>query len=545
MSQLRKVLDGTEPEIVTRARGYELRVPADAVDAVRFERLVEEADGANGKANEALALWRGPPLDDVADEPFAAAEIRRLDDLYLRARELAVDAALAAGEHSRVVGELEALVAEHPLRERLHAQRMLALYRSGRQAEALEAYRHARGVLVEEIGIEPGPELRRLHDAILRQDPELDAPARTTTLALPARSARRALALVAVVVIIAGLAAFALIRWLGPDSLARIDADWVGLIDTGDRRITTQYEVGHAPGAIAAGGGSVWVANTRDGTVSRIDGEDEPVITIPVGGEPTAIAFGERSLWVADGEGRRRLNLAIDRSRVVELLGGSVLADRSCQIIPPGLPGYVPACPYTRSPAAGVWTGPDLTRARQLVAASGTQGARVDVRGIAAPPGVVVRYAARVLRQLGYNARARLTPDIDGHFAFVNDSRNRAQIGFYGWIADYLTPSTFIEWAFTCRRLIPGSSASINASQFCDRQVDRDFDRAYREASVAGWATLDRKLLGSAPADPLVSRRAILLVSDRVGNVDQHGATQFPESRPAQLGPLLDQFWVR
>jgi DNA-binding SARP family transcriptional activator len=180
VSQLRKLLAGEGAEILTRGRGYELRLPADCVDALRFERLVVTAgrDGrrANGSAREALSLWRGPPLDDLADEPFAAPEIRRLDELWLRARELAIDDALAEGEHRQLVGELDDLVARHPLRERLHVQRMVALYRCGRQAEALEAYRQARELLVDEIAVEPGPELRRLHDAILQQDPSLDAP---------------------------------------------------------------------------------------------------------------------------------------------------------------------------------------------------------------------------------------------------------------------------------------------------------------------------------------------------------------------------------
>jgi WD40 repeat protein/DNA-binding SARP family transcriptional activator len=171
VSRLRKMLaaGGNGAVIVTRGRGYELRAGAGAVDAVRFERLVSE-----GAAREALALWRGPALDDVADEPFAAGEIRRLEELRLAAVELAVDSDLEAGRHRRLVAELDELVAEHPLREKLHAQRMLALYRCGRQAEALEAYRGARAKLVEEIGVEPGPELRRLHEAILRQDPSLE-----------------------------------------------------------------------------------------------------------------------------------------------------------------------------------------------------------------------------------------------------------------------------------------------------------------------------------------------------------------------------------
>jgi class 3 adenylate cyclase/tetratricopeptide (TPR) repeat protein len=178
VSRLRRLLAGGAAEILTRGRGYELRLPEDAVDALRFERLVSAAEqsaaGPDGAAREALALWRGPPLVDLADEPFAATEIRRLEELWLRARELSIDEALAAGEHAAVVGELQEMVARHPLRERLHGQRMLALYRCGRQAEALEAYRHAREVLVGEVGVEPGADLRELHDAILQQDAALD-----------------------------------------------------------------------------------------------------------------------------------------------------------------------------------------------------------------------------------------------------------------------------------------------------------------------------------------------------------------------------------
>ncbi|MGZ8648658.1 MAG: nSTAND1 domain-containing NTPase, partial [Solirubrobacteraceae bacterium] len=171
-------------EILTHGRGYELRIDRELVDVCRLERLVSEADRAAAAgeparaAREALALFHGEPLCDLIDEPFADAEIRRLEELRERAAELAIDADLAAGAHEAVVTEIDALLAESPLRERLHAQRMLALYRCGRQAEALEAYRDARRLLVEEIGVEPSPELRRLHEAILAQDPALDvAPA--------------------------------------------------------------------------------------------------------------------------------------------------------------------------------------------------------------------------------------------------------------------------------------------------------------------------------------------------------------------------------
>ena len=157
--------------IVTRAPGYLLRVEDGELDAERFEQLVHD-----GKPVEALALWRGPALADVAFEPFAQAEAARLEERRLAALEARIDADLETGRHTEVAAELEALVAEHPHRERLRAQQMLALYRAGRQADALAAYRDARASL-DELGLEPSAELRTLEQRILRQDPELDAPA--------------------------------------------------------------------------------------------------------------------------------------------------------------------------------------------------------------------------------------------------------------------------------------------------------------------------------------------------------------------------------
>ena len=172
VSELRRLMVGDgDGAIVTRGRGYELRIEIDHVDVQRFERLVRE-----GAPRQGLALWRGSALADVSDEPFAAPEIRRLEELRLGAIEAALDEELLAGRHRDVVGELTRLVADHPLSERLHGQLMLALYRCGRQAEALEAYRVARTALVGAMGVEPGPELRALHAAILHQSPELAPP---------------------------------------------------------------------------------------------------------------------------------------------------------------------------------------------------------------------------------------------------------------------------------------------------------------------------------------------------------------------------------
>jgi len=167
VSQLRKTL-GKE-RIATRSPGYRLQVEPDELDLSRVQRLLD-----NGQAAEALALWRGPALADFSYERFAHGEITRLEDLRLVCLEARIVDDLGCGRHAAVVGELEALVREHPLRERLRAQLMLALYRSGRQAEALEAYQHAREALVEELGIEPGRSLRELQQGILRQDPALD-----------------------------------------------------------------------------------------------------------------------------------------------------------------------------------------------------------------------------------------------------------------------------------------------------------------------------------------------------------------------------------
>ncbi|HZR92524.1 MAG TPA: AfsR/SARP family transcriptional regulator [Gaiellaceae bacterium] len=183
VSQLRKALGAGGGAIVTRAPGYVIHLGSDQLDLQRFERLLAEADRdlrggdpgqASSKLGEALSLWRGAPLADLADEAFAQPAIARLEELRLVAQELRIEADLTLGRHNELVGELEALVAAHPLREGLCRQLMLALYRSGRQAEALEAYQTSRRTLVEELGIEPGPRLKDLERSVLRQDRSLD-----------------------------------------------------------------------------------------------------------------------------------------------------------------------------------------------------------------------------------------------------------------------------------------------------------------------------------------------------------------------------------
>ena len=204
VSRLRKALAPAEM-ISTRPGGYMLEVEDERIDAFRFERLLEDGRRANlarkpseasAALESALALWRGEALAEFAYQSFARVEAERLEELRLVANEELFDARLALGQRHMLVSEIESLAAKHPLRERLHAQLMLALYRSGRQAEALGVYTDVRRRLVDELGLEPGPELQRLEQAILRQDATLDAVSRSRAMWAP-KTLVAALALVA------------------------------------------------------------------------------------------------------------------------------------------------------------------------------------------------------------------------------------------------------------------------------------------------------------------------------------------------------------
>ncbi len=207
VSQIRKTLG--HDAVRTLSAGYVLQVEPDRLDAQKFERLVAEAraalavDDAAPAATllrDALGLWRGPALADFTYEPFAQAEIARLEDLRLAATEARIDADLVLGSGPELVDELDGLVAEHPLRERFRAQLMLALYRAGRQSDALGAYRSARDTLVGEVGLEPGAELRELESAILRQDTSLGAHAVAAVRATTATIARKTITILHVAI---------------------------------------------------------------------------------------------------------------------------------------------------------------------------------------------------------------------------------------------------------------------------------------------------------------------------------------------------------
>jgi ABC-type transport system substrate-binding protein/DNA-binding SARP family transcriptional activator/sugar lactone lactonase YvrE len=357
ISRLRKTLEPAAGDsvVLTRPGAYLLRAPSEQIDIRCFERLSGEgrrvlADGAPGRAaavlREALALWRGAPLADVGDEPFAQVEIARLEELRAGVLEDRIEADLALGRYGDVVGELEVLVAAHPMRERLYQQLMIALYRCGRQAEALAVYHSARKTLVEELGIEPGPDLKRVERAILEQDVSLDVPAIAAIEAKrpwPVAAARRtrlltaaaAVLLVTVALLLGGSSVSrgpAAALMAGPDTVGIIDgrhdvlsgvvtgaarpggvaygagATWI--TDTADDQllrvnhsgqVVDRIPVGRGPGGVAVGDGQVWVANQLDGTVWEVNpAAGIPVARIGVGNGPDAVAFGYRSVWVAN-----------------------------------------------------------------------------------------------------------------------------------------------------------------------------------------------------------------------------------------------------
>lgn len=306
VSQLRKALG--DERLLTRAHGYALELGPDELDASRFERLLaqgrdslaaEQPREAVATLSEALATWRGHALADFAYEEFAREETARLEALRLDATEERIEAELVLGRASAVVAELETLVRARPLRERLRGQLMVALYRCGRQAEALEIYRDGRRLLAEELGLDPGPELQKLERSILTQDPGLAAAPIPPAHVVGSRRGPSAVVVAGVALLLAAIAfAVALAR---PDEvgLASVAPNSVGVIDPESDQIVAQISVGNTPTRLAVGAGSVWAINADDRTVSQIDaGSLRLLRTVSVGPTPTDIVVGAGALWV-------------------------------------------------------------------------------------------------------------------------------------------------------------------------------------------------------------------------------------------------------
>jgi len=317
VSHLRRLLP--EGAIVTRPPGYVLEVADDDVDAARSERLatdgrhrLDEGDDAAAAdaLQEALALWRGPALADFAYDEFAQDEIRRLEELRLGVHEDRAEALLRVGRTAGLAAELDALVAAHPLRERLRALAMLAMYREGRQADALELYDAGRRVLAAELGVDPGPELARTHRAILTQDPALGGPARGAPSApvvpepvppSPRVRRRRAMLLTgaAVALVVIAVLVLALTRESGG---VEVTLPAVVAIDPATNEIVASVRAGSLPIAVAADDAGVWVGDARDGTVIRIDTATRRVTrTAGIGAPAVDLALGAGALWAATG----------------------------------------------------------------------------------------------------------------------------------------------------------------------------------------------------------------------------------------------------
>jgi DNA-binding SARP family transcriptional activator/streptogramin lyase len=322
VSALRKVLG--EDRIVTEAPGYRLRVGAGELDVDEFQRLAGEGrkslDAA--KLREALALWRGEALASLRDEGFAQRAGAVLEEARVAALEDRIDADLAEGRDAELVPELEQLLTLHPLRERVYGQLMLALYRGGRQADALDVYRRARTTLNDELGLEPGPQLQDLERRLLNHDPAL-APSRDAAAGIRPRAAasRRRLAALVVVLLLPGSAATigVLLATRGDAQPPVVVSNSLVKVDPRTNKVVKVVRVGRQPLSVALGKRYLWVVNAVDQTVTRLDTQnDDTQTTGGLTGPVNVAADGDRAVWVTTGNHEQVIRieastLAVDR----------------------------------------------------------------------------------------------------------------------------------------------------------------------------------------------------------------------------------------
>jgi YVTN family beta-propeller protein len=347
VSRLRRTLaaNGGTAEILTQPHGYALRFDAARLDFRRFEHLVSEgraqlvageAAGAAHSLESALTLFRGPPLDDLASFPFADSEVRRVEELRLAALEDRIEALLVSGRDGDLIAELSVLAEEHPFMEGFHGQLMRALYGAGRQAEALAVYRDLRRRLVDGLGIEPSPSLRRLELTMLRQEPVEPAsvsrvlvPAEASAPATPDRPPavrRRTLRKrlwtgLAAVAVAAGVAAVTVAVLRGGDDVGSpvSGGDSIAFIDPGDAAIRGGVALRAPPGEVVYGAGAVWVSQFEAQSVVRLDPRTmRQRQTIPVGSGASGMTFGNGSLWVANSLDGTVARIDPDTDRVVD-----------------------------------------------------------------------------------------------------------------------------------------------------------------------------------------------------------------------------------
>jgi peptide/nickel transport system substrate-binding protein len=266
--------------------------------------------------------------------------------------------------------------------------------------------------------------------------------------------------------------------------------------------------------------------------------------TYPVG-ETFSLFLNTRTWPFSVLAARRAVNYAVDRNAIIRMLGGSLTGQPTCQVLPPTLLGYRAYCPYTINPGpSGAWQAPDLARARQLVRASHTAGARITVGTsavfLALAPTTIGRYLVSVLDQLGYRASLRVV-NANSYYPMILNGRSRIQVGEIGWLTDFPAPSDFIVPLFGCHSSTHDVAANFNLSGFCDRQINAQVTQALAaqtrspNAAASLWARIDREITDQAPSVPLLNRRQLVVLSARVGNYQFHPFWQL----------LLDQLWVR
>jgi DNA-binding SARP family transcriptional activator/DNA-binding beta-propeller fold protein YncE len=459
VSHLRKTLEpdsrrGEHELLVSRPPGYVLQLRPDQLDAARFERLGSEGrrlleDGDVAAAAErlraALALWHGGALADLAYEAFARAEIDRLEELRLQTLEDRIDADLALGRHKALVGELREVVDQHPLPERLRGQLMTALYRCGRQAEALEVYREGRRALLDELGIEPGPALRELEQAILRQDPALGGTAAAPP-AIVSRPRRRWPLLVAGVALAGAAAAAAAVATHGKSGVepVAVKPHSVAVIDPRRNTVVGDIPTGDYPGPLAADETFVYACNIGDATVSRIHAKRRKLWDTASFARAIDMIAGNRGeLWSANGGSPGHTPFGVGNGTVAVWYPGPTV--RAFRVGPSVLGDEEQTTIAADSPtSASVWVGnKDSRTVRQLDRALGKT--LLTIHGIA-PGGLaavgdssagdtvwasdpernrVVRideHQKRIVRQIHVPKRpARLTADDDAVWVIARD----------------------------------------------------------------------------------------------------------------------------
>jgi DNA-binding SARP family transcriptional activator/ABC-type branched-subunit amino acid transport system substrate-binding protein len=379
VSKLRGLLSSDGSRLQTRPPGYVLGVEPEELDVERLERLARKGRGALAEGDperaalvlrEALSEVRGPPLAEFAFEPFAQAPLAELAELQMAVLEDRVEADLALGRHAEVVGELEALVAAEPLRERRRGQLMLALYRCGRQGEALQAYRDARRVLVDELGIEPTRELRDLERAILRQDEALDtwrartAPATADGdagadhgsavpppalgapggLAMPRRTrvrhGRRWMAVVGICALLGAITTVLVVRSDRGGAQPPLAPDSVAVIDPATGKPAAAVRVPGSPDRLVAARGALWVVADTSRTLAAIDVKRRRLASVVApGGAPRDVAAGRGKLWTIDEQRHRLIEISPDYHRAIRRIA---LRSARATTLPPGTDPFDP-----------------------------------------------------------------------------------------------------------------------------------------------------------------------------------------------------------